>query len=407
MDEAFDLLDDLDEEELQKLNVELQNNDRLNAPNEKRREDDKERMFQKRDMVSKLDEMFIKKKAEATPISKPQSTGKVWKSPNADNKSINKVDTSTVKLKSTPANTLGNTNVKIENKNYIDKEDEDLLNDLTEEELIQLAAENDIHGLVSQDQYQSVLSGEKPVVGGFHANQPIKGTEKRILKSVSGEDLELDSVILMHCLRNDEDDLFSICINNIPLEINILKAIFDSLATSLKIKHLMLAAAGLTDDKVEPLLQALKTNTCLETLNLESNDLTSTFIEKLCRILENHPSIRELKCSHQKHGLGSKGEEALARLLNKNNKMLKVSYHFTVPSCRSAADRFQIKNQELQRQKRSQSEKFYNLSEEVKKRDEHPQRWMIPVQAENNSGIKAQLKEQMKNMKPVATNKLN
>ena len=54
-----------------------------------------------------------------------------------------------------------------------------------------------------------------------------------------------------------------------------------------------------------------------------------------------------------------------------------------------------------ERQKRTQAEKFYNLSEEAKKRDEHPQRWMIPVQAENNPGIKTQLKEQMKHMKPI------
>ena len=84
-----------------------------------------------------------------------------------------------------------------------------------------------------------------------YLTEPIKGTEKRVLKSVSGEDLDLDSVILTHCLRNDEDDLFSIRINNFSLETNLLNTIFESLATSLKIKHLTLAAVGLTDDKAE------------------------------------------------------------------------------------------------------------------------------------------------------------
>ena len=50
----------------------------------------------------------------------------------------------------------------------------------------------------------------------------------------------------------------------------------------------------------------------------------------------------------QKHGgLGSRGEEALAKALDKNNQLLKISYPFKVPSSRSLADRCQIRNNEI------------------------------------------------------------
>ena len=36
----------------------------------------------------------------------------------------------------------------------------------------------------------------------------------------------------------------------------------------------------------------------------------------------------ELKCAHQKAGLGSRGEEAMARALQRNPNILKIGYAF-------------------------------------------------------------------------------
>ena len=54
-------------------------------------------------------------------------------------------------------------------------------------------------------------------------------------------------------------------------------------------------------------------NQTLETLNIESNQLTNESLEPLFELLETHVTIREFKCAHQKAGLGSRGEEAMAR----------------------------------------------------------------------------------------------
>lgn len=78
-------------------------------------------------------------------------------------------------------------------------------------------------------------------------SDPVKGPERRLM-SMSDDEADLDTVLFMEHLRKDSDDLFSIRINNVPLEDAILIAIFDALKTTTKIKHLCLAGVGMKDE---------------------------------------------------------------------------------------------------------------------------------------------------------------
>ncbi|XP_047130122.1 leiomodin-3 isoform X2 [Hydra vulgaris] len=228
----------------------------------------------------------------------------------------------------------------------------------------------------------------------------VESTRRRV-KSFVDEDSDLDVNILLKCLMDDTDEIFCIRINNIKIDTLVLYAIFEALKTTKKICHLSLAGLNINDERGLVLNEALKENTTLQTLNLESNDLTNLVIEPLCAILETHKTLREFKCSHQKNGLGSRGEEAMARALNKNNQLLKISYPFKVPSARSLADRCHIRNQELLRQKRAKGEDFYNYNEEIKKRDEHPQPWIKEINENKNEVMRFKINEQRRSMRKV------
>lgn len=230
-------------------------------------------------------------------------------------------------------------------------------------------------------------------------SEPVQGRTKRLM-SMSDEDADLDAVLLLESLGDDTDDCFFIRINNVTLETQILHAIFDALKTTKKIKHLSLAGVGMKDEDGLLFNEAFEQNDTLETVNLESNDLTNIVMEPLFALMEKHPTIREFKCAHQKHGLGSRGEEAMARALDKNERLLKISYPFKVQSARSLADRCQIRNNDKLRKRRTSGCDFYNYKEEIKKRDEHPQPW-IKEQEDKNEKMKSDLADQKGRMKSV------
>ena len=119
--------------------------------------------------------------------------------------------------------------------------------------------------------------------------------------------------------------------------------LIQALRTSENMRHLSLAGVGMKDELGLELADAFSENRSLESLNIESNELTNESLEPLFNHLETHVNIREFKCAHQKAGLGSRGEEAMARAIERNENLLKIGYSFAVPSARSVVDRSQVR----------------------------------------------------------------
>ena len=67
--------------------------------------------------------------------------------------------------------------------------------------------------------------------------------------SMSDDDADLDSSLLLECLRNDSEEIFHVRINNITLEKPILLAIFEAMKTTKTMKHLSLAGIHFKDEE--------------------------------------------------------------------------------------------------------------------------------------------------------------
>lgn len=223
------------------------------------------------------------------------------------------------------------------------------------------------------------------------------------LASNSEEDPRIDVELLMSLMKDDSEQLHTLKLNNIKLDAWLLKEVFEYLKTAKNCKHLSLVGVGMKDEIGLELVEAFKENESLETVNIESNDLTNESLEPFFERLETHPNIHELKCSHQKAGLGSRGEEAMARALEKNPNLLKLGYSFKVPSARSLADRSQIRNNEIQRQRRTSGEYYYNMREETTKRDMCPQPWIKEEETpeEKNEKMIQNIGERKRSMQKV------
>ena len=68
------------------------------------------------------------------------------------------------------------------------------------------------------------------------------------LMSMSDEDAHLDTELLLSSLEDDSEKLFSVRINNVPVDTYILQGIFDAVKTSKNMRHLSLAGIGMKDE---------------------------------------------------------------------------------------------------------------------------------------------------------------
>jgi len=367
-DEAFLLLEQLGEDELNDLNEEFDPENTLMPASQRTREEEKRRMFGKNDMMSQLTKVINKNL---------ENIGKKLGGPDKFNKDAAK--------KAMDA--------------MLSPEDEDLFEDITEEELIEFAALSNMHGMITQEQVHAVAAGDAPKVYGILTPKPVKGPGRQHL-SLSDEDLDLDVPCLFEYLDADTYDIFYVRINNIPLEPYVLKGIFDHLKITKNLKHLSLVNAGINDAKMLELIAALKENTTMETLNLECNDITNLTLQPLVNLLLTHPTFRELKIANQKKSLGLRGEDAMATLVEKNTNMMKVGYVFEVPAPRVLADICQIRNQDRQRELRAEGKEFYDYANIVRVRDAHPQPWIRKIDPRDNK-LRVKISDQKVRMKSI------
>ncbi|XP_065673639.1 reticulocyte-binding protein homolog 2a isoform X8 [Hydra vulgaris] len=234
-----------------------------------------------------------------------------------------------------------------------------------------------MNGILTNEQISSVWAGEKPKGSSIRTTSSVKATEQRKCITQADEETELDIVELMRCCREDTDDLFYICINNQPnLERSIKLEVIKTVERSSKVKHLSMAMTGLIDFEVKELANALRYNSVMETLNLESNIITMHGILALMSEVGRHPSLREVKISNQKQPFGLQGEECMATAIDKNENIIKFGYSFTQAGPRNKADRAIIRHNENLRQRRKNGEDVYDLKVVTKIRDEWPQPWI-------------------------------
>jgi len=273
---------------------------------------------------------------------------------------------------------------KKEEEVVLTNEEEDLLNGATEEELVEAAALLNMSDILTSEQINAVYAGDKPEGSMKSGVKSSKPKHARITKA--DVETELDVIELNKQLKSDSDALFYVCVGNQPLlERETLDLIINSVATSKKIKHLSLSMLGITDKRCIELSDAIEKCKQLETLNLDSNIIGMPGIEALMRVVSEHPSLREVKCSNQKQPFGGQGEECMANAITKNQNILRFGYSFRQAAPRNKADRAIVKNNEIMRQKRKNGEEIYDLKAVCKVRDPWPQPW-IKVKGQRQLG---------------------
>ncbi|KAK3713412.1 hypothetical protein QZH41_008511 [Actinostola sp. cb2023] len=224
----------------------------------------------------------------------------------------------------------------------------DVLENATEEELLELAGVLGIHQMLTQSQSHQaekeasgrVLkgSGLKKYTPGIVMGAKIKKTDLTAIN-----ELDLDKA--MKKLRRNEPGLTKLNLNNHrDVTPKILEEIAELMKTNKHLKYLELANTQMTCLVAEKFLDCLKVNKTLRALNLESNFLSSEALLKFLVAIKDNTTLRELRLDNQCGIVGAKFEQKIVKALEDNRTLLKFSLSFDTQYPRIRAAELLVRN---------------------------------------------------------------
>ncbi|XP_066912396.1 tropomodulin-2-like [Clytia hemisphaerica] len=238
----------------------------------------------------------------------------------------------------------------------------DVLDAASEDDLLELAAVLGIHGMLTQKQSETADedktwdslkgSGLRKYKGGITKATKVK--EYTDNEAVN----ELDMEEALAKLKAGDETLEELNLNNHQeVTEDILMDIVEHLKNNTSLKKLHLANTQMKDHIGEELAEALKSNTTLEILNLESNFLKAESVMALLKVIEVNESLKELKLANQYNKIGHKAEQAMAKSLAKNTTILRFGYNFDSRGPRHTCNKYVMRNNDIDRQKRQEAKR--------------------------------------------------
>jgi len=154
-------------------------------------------------------------------------------------------------------------------------------------------------------------------------------------------------------LRANEEELKEVNLNNIPLDEQICGDIFQALKTNTNLRMLSMSNCQMNDNSALALADALKGNSTLAKVNVESNCISPQVLVKVFEATNEQQTLSELKASNQKaQFLGHKVESAIVAAVEANTSLVKVGLHFQFGDCRDRLARNVQRNMDAIRKRR-------------------------------------------------------
>ncbi|XP_015231127.1 PREDICTED: tropomodulin-3 [Cyprinodon variegatus] len=227
----------------------------------------------------------------------------------------------------------------------LDPELEEALSSATDTELCDLAAILGVHTLVTSNQtYDGTGSKE-----GY--NDVIKGEKMNPVFDEPPNPTNVEETLQR--IKNNDSSLTEVNLNNIKnIPIPTLKDFAKAMENNTHVTKFSLAATRSNDPVAVAFSDMLRENKTLRSLNLESNFITGAGVQALVDALLDNDTITEIKIDNQRQQLGTTTEMEIAKMLEKNNCIVKFGYQFTQQGPRARAAAAITKNNDLVRRRR-------------------------------------------------------
>uniref|UniRef100_A0A8C3QXE7 Tropomodulin 4 n=1 Tax=Cyanoderma ruficeps TaxID=181631 RepID=A0A8C3QXE7_9PASS len=154
-------------------------------------------------------------------------------------------------------------------------------------------------------------------------------------------------------LQDNDPALQDVNLNNIKdIPVPTLEAICRAIQTNTHVRSLSLVATRSNDLVANAVAEMLEQNRSLQSLNLESNFITSAGMMRLLGAVGQCPSLSELRVDNQCPSLSDVEMMAMAATLERCPSLLRLGYTFTLQGPRARAAAALTRNNELRRQQK-------------------------------------------------------
>merc|ERR1712165_302043 len=134
----------------------------------------------------------------------------------------------------------------------------------------------------------------------------------------------------------DDEEQTDVNLNNVEVSEKQFLEIFEALRENKVLTNFAIANTSLTDWAAANLCHTLENNQLLESINVESNNITPATMAKLFESLNMTQSVKEFKAMNQAAQImGNKVEMAITKSIEKNKTLLKVGIQFEYPDCQN------------------------------------------------------------------------
>ena len=189
--------------------------------------------------------------------------------------------------------------------------------------------------MMNQDQYHASQSSKAPRPdpgvgwGGVTKATPLKEYPPEAPNRTEARD------VLAKIQANDPDTT-SVNLNNVMVNEAVFLEMFAALETNDRLRELSLANTCMTDTAAAVLASVLEVNKTLETINLESNNISPQTMARIFEAINVHQTVVNFKGSNQQaQFLGNKVETAITKAIENNKVILRVGLHFQFGDCRN------------------------------------------------------------------------
>ncbi|XP_075593221.1 tropomodulin-4 isoform X2 [Balearica regulorum gibbericeps] len=154
-------------------------------------------------------------------------------------------------------------------------------------------------------------------------------------------------------IQANDGALEDVNLNNIKdIPIATLKAICEAMKTNTHVKKLSLVATRSNDPVASAVAEMLMENKTLQSLNIESNFITSAGMMSIIKAMYQNTTLSELKVDNQCQRLGDTVEMEMATMLEQCHSVVRFGYHFTQQGPRARAAIAITNNNELRRKQK-------------------------------------------------------
>ncbi|KAK9390934.1 tropomodulin-4 [Crotalus adamanteus] len=246
---------------------------------------------------------------------------------------------------------------KIPKKEIVKEEDvilepelEEALANATDAEMCDIAAILGMYTLMSNKQYyDAICSGTISNTEGI--NSVVQPDKYKPVPDEPPNPTNVEDTLAK--IRSNDRDLDEVNLNNIKdIPIQTLREICEAMKTNTQVKKLSLVATRSNDPVAQAVAEMLKENKTLQSLNIESNFITSAGMMDVIKAMKENGILSELKVDNQRQRLGDSVEMEMATMLENCPSLTRFGYHFTQQGPRARASIAITRNNELRRKQK-------------------------------------------------------